>query len=76
MKKDATTSSSQDENARHVPTKNLRPVKEYPSWDETADMIHITKNATHKPAFAEDKREEARHEHTNHFTNRASGGDK
>ena len=47
---------------------------------KTADLIAkghtISNNPSLKPAFTEDKRESARHEHTNHFTNRASEGKK
>ena len=68
MRKDEPRHTSQDYDRKHGKDHvfcNPRAAKEYPSWDETADMIF--------KVMPEDKREEARHEQTNHFTNRASG---
>ena len=44
-------------------TNNLRTVKKWPSWDETADII---------AQFKQDKKDSFRGESSDHFTKRAS----
>ena len=88
MKKEPTPHTSQDYDRKHGQdhvAKNPRTMKgKHPGEpdaaptisDETAELIakgHPTPTpAMDKSAYHEDKRESAREEHTNHFTNRES----
>ena len=90
MKKASTTNTSQDFDRKHKQNhkvKNPRSIKDIPNLQdnaanspETADIIAKGHTITNKPSkksdFNPDKREDVRHEHTNHFTNRASAGKK
>ena len=71
MKNDQPKNTSQDYDRKHGHdhvANNPRAAKDQPSWEDTAAVM--------PKGHHEDKREEARHEHTNHFTNRASGDKK
>ena len=58
--------------------KNDQPKNTSQDYDRKHGHDHIANNprAATAQLSREDKREEARHEHTNHFTNRASGDKK
>jgi len=82
------THTSQDYDRKHQHdhiTSNPRAAKDLPNPEdsgsthisaETAELISKGHTISGKPSresgFTEDKRETARHENTNHFTNRAS----
>ena len=92
MTKDSTTHTSQDHDRKfqHDHTQsNPRAAKDLPNAEdsgstrispETAELIAeghvIANNPAQKHPFPEDKRKEARQEHTNHFTNRATSENK
>ena len=88
--KDSLPHTSQDHDRKfqhdHI-TNNPRAAKDLPNAGdsvsthisaETAEFIAqgrtISNNPSLKPEFTEDKRKSVRHEHTNHFTNRADEG--
>ena len=86
MKKASITSSSEEHASKQRRARmagQSRTAKGRPSQHDsatyispaTAELIEKAHPMTHKPyaksAFTEDKRATARHEHTNHFTNRA-----
>ena len=87
MKKDLDAPTSQDYDRKHGQdhiSHNPRAVKDIPGPKDsaptensgTAEIIArghtITTESALQASFTEDKREAARHEHTNHFTNQAS----
>jgi hypothetical protein len=88
MKKNSHTSQDYDRKhgQDHI-SHNPRAIKDMPNTDDngaspsekTAELISQGHTIANKPPlksnFTEDKRETARHEHTNHFTNRASEGE-
>ena len=75
MQKDSTLhpSLSTDVQEQEQTTNNLKPTKKYPSWEETAEIIAQQNRIMHNghEGFTKNKRQTARYEHSNHFTNRA-----
>ncbi len=92
MKKDSATHTSQDHDRKrgrdHIAsnpraakdTHNLEGIEATGTSVENAELISkgsiIANNPSVKAIYTEDKRETARHEHTHHFTNRATEGKK
>ena len=92
MKNDTTSHTSQDYDRKHgcdhiasnsraakdLPdSKDSETAEENPAIAEIISKGHtIATNPAVKSSFTEDKRETARHEHTNHFTKRTSSENK